>query len=129
MLRILDDPRFAPLFGETSRAEVAFTATFPELGNARVTGQIDRLAVTATSVLIADFKTGREVPGSAEETPKFYRAQMALYREALRRIHPDKFVHCALVWTDSAELMAIPDALLEQEFAAVKERSSAISAA
>jgi ATP-dependent helicase/nuclease subunit A len=129
VLRILHDPRFAPLFAETSRAEVAFTAAFPELGKAQIHGQIDRLAVTPTSVLIADFKTNRDSPQSADAVPKFYLAQMALYREALRRMHPDKAIECAFVWTDSAELMPVPAHLLEQEFTSLSEKAAAISAA
>jgi ATP-dependent helicase/nuclease subunit A len=129
VFRILNDPKFAPLFAEGSRAEVAFTAAFTELGNARISGQIDRLAITATSVLIADFKTNREIPDGPESIPQLYLAQMALYREALRRMHPDKAVLCAFVWTDSAELMPVPAALLEQEFAALAEKAGAISAA
>jgi len=129
VLRILHDPKFATLFTETSRSEVAFTAIFAELGCARISGQIDRLAVTPTSVLIADFKTNRDVPQSADAVPKFYLAQMALYREALRRIHPDKPVECAFVWTDSAELMPVSSHILEQEFACLSEKAAAISAA
>ena len=49
----------------------------------RVSGQIDRLAVTDDAVLIADFKTNRPPPKTAEETPALYLAQMALYRAAL----------------------------------------------
>lgn len=122
---ILDAPQFSPLFGDDSRAEVAITARFPELGNAQVSGQIDRLAVTENSVLIADFKTNRDVPGSAAEVPKLYLAQMALYRAALRKIYSDRQVACALIWTDSALLMPLPDELLDGEM----KRLVSISAA
>lgn len=121
---ILDEPRFSVLFGENSRAEVAITAHFPELGNARISGQIDRLAVSENSVLIADFKTNRDVPESAADAPKLYLAQMALYRAALRKIYSGKDVTCALIWTDSALLMPLPDELLDREM----ERLAAISA-
>lgn len=121
---ILDAPRFSALFGENSRAEVAVTARFPELGNARISGQIDRLAVTENSVLIADFKTNRDVPNSAAGVPKLYLAQMALYRAALRKIYSGKDVTCALIWTESALLMPLPDQLLDREM----ERLAAISA-
>ena len=118
-LRVLADPVFAPLFGKNSRAEVGITANLPELANARVSGQIDRLAVTADSVLIADFKTNRPPPATVEETPRLYRTQMALYRVALQKIYPGKRVDCALVWTDGAFLMPLPAALLDAEIARI----------
>ncbi len=123
--RILDAPQFSPLFSDDSRAEVAITARFPELGNAQISGQIDRLAVSGNSVLIADFKTNRDVPGSPNEVPRLYLVQMALYRAALRKIYSGKDVACALIWTDSALLMPLPDELLDREML----RLAAISAA
>jgi ATP-dependent helicase/nuclease subunit A len=112
---ILDHEDFAPLFGPHSRAEVALIAELPELGHSRVSGQIDRLAVTDDAVLIADFKTNRPAPKSIEETPRIYRTQMALYRAALQKIYPDRRIDCALVWTDGARLMPLPHALLDEE--------------
>ncbi len=121
---ILDHKLFAALFAQGSRAEVAVTAHLPEL-NARISGQIDRLAVTDDSVLIADFKTNRPPPESAEDTPALYRAQMALYRAALHKIYPGKRIDCALVWTDGARLMPLPPALLDAEIARIAKRLDA----
>jgi len=117
--KVLDDPVFAALFAPDSRAEVGISANLPELGNARVSGQIDRLAVTPESVLVADFKTNRPPPATVEETPRLYRTQMALYRAALQKIYPGRRVDCALVWTDGALLMPLPDALLDAEIARI----------
>jgi ATP-dependent helicase/nuclease subunit A len=120
---ILTDPVFAPLFAPGSRGEVAVAAELPELGpglgKLRISGQIDRLAVTADSVLIADFKTNRPPPARVDETPRLYAAQMALYRAALQKIYPQKRIACALVWTDGARLMTLPDALLDAEIARI----------
>jgi ATP-dependent helicase/nuclease subunit A len=116
---ILDDAVFAPLFAPNSRAEVALTAVLPELGNARINGQIDRLAVTEDAVLIADFKTNRPPPASPEKVPRIYRTQMALYRAGLQKIYPGKRIDCALVWTDGAKLMPLPHELLDAEIAAI----------
>ena len=116
---ILNDAVFAALFTAGSRGEIAVTAELPELGNVRVSGQIDRLAVTENSVLIADFKTNRPPPANVEETPRLYRAQMALYRAALQKIYPGKRIDCALVWTDGARLMPLPAALLDAEIARI----------
>jgi len=118
-LAVMDDAVFAELFTPTSRAEVAVTAQLPELGNVRINGQIDRLAVTREAVLIADFKTNRPAPDSAENTPRLYRTQMALYRAALQRIYPGRRVDCALVWTDGAKLMPLSADLLDAEIAAI----------
>ncbi|HEY4265604.1 MAG TPA: double-strand break repair helicase AddA [Micropepsaceae bacterium] len=118
-LAILTDSAFAALFRPDSRAEVAVAAELPELGNVRVSGQIDRLAVTEEAVLIADFKTNRPPPVHVDQTPRLYRAQMALYRAALRKIYPAKRIDCALVWTDGARLMALPPALLDAEIARI----------
>ena len=118
-MAILNHPSFAPLFAAGSRAEVAVAAELPELGHVRISGQIDRLAVTDDAVLIADFKTNRPPPKDVAETPRLYRAQMALYRSALRKIYPGRRIACALVWTDGARLMALPDALLDAEIARI----------
>ncbi|MGB1087696.1 MAG: double-strand break repair helicase AddA, partial [Alphaproteobacteria bacterium] len=99
-LNVLDDPAFAELFGEGSRAEVSIAGHVPELGEGTVlSGQIDRLAVTAEKVLIVDYKTNRMPPQTAEDVPLIYLKQMAAYRAALRPIYPGKRVLTALLWT------------------------------
>jgi len=60
VMLILEDPRFYECYGPASRAEVPIVGRLDIGGKTvRVSGQIDRLAVTQTSVLIADFKTNR----------------------------------------------------------------------
>jgi ATP-dependent helicase/nuclease subunit A len=110
---ILDDPRFASLFGETSRAEVPIVGLIPQAG--RVSGQVDRLAVTAAEVLIADYKSDRTVPaGVAEISPNYVR-QLALYRAVLRRLYPNHAVRAALVFTAGPALIELPAPLLDAE--------------
>ena len=118
-LAVIGDSVFADLFAAGSRAEVAVTAQLPEHGNVRISGQIDRLAVSGERVLIADFKTNRPPPDSVESTPRLYRTQMALYRAALQKIYPGKDVDCALVWTDGARLMPLSAGLLDAEIARI----------
>jgi ATP-dependent helicase/nuclease subunit A len=76
-------------------------------------GLIDRLAVLPDRVLIADFKTNRRPPSRIEETPVLYLRQMAAYRAVLRDIFPGRSIACALVWTQAARVVMLPDELLE----------------
>jgi ATP-dependent helicase/nuclease subunit A len=116
--RLLDDPRFAPLFLPGSRAEVPIVGRLKD-GTLAVSGQIDRLAVTGDSVLIADYKTNRPAPRRLADVPQAYVAQLALYRAVLAQLYPDKRIRAALVWTDVPELMEIPDANLDAALAAI----------
>ena len=60
VLTLLDDPRFAALFAPGSRAEVPIVGILAD--GRQVSGQADRLAITANEVLIADYKSDRIVP-------------------------------------------------------------------
>jgi ATP-dependent helicase/nuclease subunit A len=117
VLAMLDDPRFAAVFAPGSRAEVAVAGLLPGI---RVNGQIDRLAVTASEVLIVDYKTGR--PGAA---PPAYVRQLALYRAVLAKLYPDRAVRAALVWTDAPDLVEIPAAALDAALAQTLKAASA----
>jgi ATP-dependent helicase/nuclease subunit A len=118
-LAILDDTQFAPLFAPGSRAEVPLVGILPRTGLApySVSGQIDRLAVTEREVLIADYKTNRPAPTALEDVPRAYRRQLALYRALLQRIYPGRTVRAALIWTENATLMELPQGLLDAELA------------
>jgi ATP-dependent helicase/nuclease subunit A len=115
---LLDDPRFSQLFSPGSRAEVPIVGRLKD-GTLAVSGQIDRLAVTGDSVLIADYKTNRPAPRRLADVPQAYVAQLALYRAVLAQLYPDKRIRAALVWTDVPELMEIPDANLDAALAAI----------
>jgi ATP-dependent helicase/nuclease subunit A len=110
---ILDDARFASLFAEGSRAEVPIVGLVSQ--NERVSGQVDRLAVTSTEVLIADYKSDRIVPTKVEEVAPGYVRQLALYRAALRKLFPNHSVRAALVFTAGPTLIELPAPLLEAE--------------
>ena len=85
-------PRFAPVFAAGSRAEVSIVGRLPRPGQppALVSGQIDRLVVTAAEVLIVDFKTNLAPPATAAEAPAAYVRQLALYRAVLRQLYPTR---------------------------------------
>ena len=116
--RVLDDPRFSALFAPGSHAELPLAGRFPgKHGMTAIAGQVDRLAVTANEVLIADFKTNHPAPARLEEVPQAYVAQLALYRGALALLYPGKTVRAALLWTDVPALMEMPAARMDAALA------------
>ncbi|WP_291723356.1 double-strand break repair helicase AddA [Magnetospirillum sp. 64-120] len=108
---ILDHPGFAPLFTPASQAEVPIVGLIGE-GRA-ISGQVDRLVVTDTEVLVVDYKTNRNPPAATDPIPDIYVRQMAAYRLALACIYPHHKIRCALVWTDGPALREIDPALLD----------------
>jgi ATP-dependent helicase/nuclease subunit A len=112
---ILEAPRFAPLFAQGSRAEVAIMGTVTVKGSPRsVSGKIDRLAVTADEVLIVDYKTNRPPPTSFETVPLAYVTQLALYRALLQPLYPGRRVSAALLYTETPLLIEIPQAAMDE---------------
>ncbi len=108
-LAVLSHPEFAPIFGPGSQAEVPLTAV---LSGRVVSGQVDRLAVADSEILVVDYKTNRPPPQRAGDVDILYLRQLASYRAALMEIYPEKTVRCALLWTDGPNLMTIDGALL-----------------
>ena len=111
---VLDDARFAPVFGPGSRAEVALSGGAPELpAGVAVSGRIDRLVITPERVLVVDYKTNRPAPNRIEDADPTYVLQLAVYVAVLRRLYPDRPVEAALVWTDGPRLMPVPQTLMD----------------
>jgi ATP-dependent helicase/nuclease subunit A len=110
VLAVLDHTDLAPLFGPASRAEVPLTGL---VEGAVIGGLVDRLVVLEDRVMIADYKTNRRPPVRIEDTPVLYLRQMAAYRAVLRRIFPGRAIVCALVWTQTARVVILSDALLD----------------
>jgi ATP-dependent helicase/nuclease subunit A len=121
VLGLLADARFAPLFASGSRAEVPIVGRLHRAGrpDVLVSGQIDRLVVTADAVLIADYKTNQVVPDAAQAAPQAYLEQLALYRAVLGSIYPGRTVRAALVWTERPALMEFSGAALDAALARV----------
>jgi len=113
--RVLDDPRFAPVFGPGSRPEVALTGS---VGATAVSGRIDRLVITPDRVLVVDYKTNRPAPARIDDADPAYVLQLAVYVAVLKRLYPDRAVEAALVWTDGPDLMAVPQVLMDAALAA-----------
>jgi ATP-dependent helicase/nuclease subunit A len=116
VLALIADPRFAAVFAAGSRAEVSIVGRLaqPERPLALVSGQIDRLVVTPSEVLIVDFKTNHAPPAAAAEAPAAYVRQLALYRTVLKKLYPQLPVRSALLWTETPELMEISATALDQ---------------
>lgn len=103
-LRIITDPIYAPLFGPGSRAEVPVVG---QVGNQTLSGRIDRLAVTADTVWIVDYKTNRLPPARVEDIPLGYIRQLAAYRAVLQPLYPRHRIRTALLWTSAALWMEV----------------------
>lgn len=110
VLDVIDDPRFADLFGAESLAEAPIAAVVAD--GLVVAGTIDRLLVTPEVVRLIDFKTGRRAPASLAEIPAYHLRQMAAYAAALRVIFPDRRVEAALLYTAAPVLFELPGDLL-----------------
>jgi len=110
-MAILEDPRFADLFGPASRPEVPISGL---VGAHVVSGQVDRLVATDDRVLIVDYKTNRPAPEDVAAVAPLYLRQMAAYRAVLARIYPGRAIECTLLWTEGPRLMTLPDALLDR---------------
>jgi ATP-dependent helicase/nuclease subunit A len=112
-IRAIEDPRLADLFGPGSMAEVDIYAALD--GGLEISGRIDRLAETADSVLVADFKTGRprDSVGAAQLR------QLALYRAALAPLYANKRLRCFIVFTQGATILEATAAALDEAYARI----------
>jgi ATP-dependent helicase/nuclease subunit A len=108
----------APLFSDDSAAEVSVMGEIALADGSRqaVSGRIDRLAVTAGAVLVADFKTRLPPPGRRRARAL---AQLAIYRALLRGLYPGRSIRCFLVGLDGPSLIEPEDAELEAALALI----------
>ncbi|MBS0541574.1 MAG: double-strand break repair helicase AddA, partial [Proteobacteria bacterium] len=114
-LAVTEAPRHAALFAPGSRAEVPLIGTVATpRGTFTVSGQVDRLAVSDSDVLIVDYKTNRPPPSAASGVALTYRRQLALYRALLQQIYPGRRVRAFLLWTATPSLMEIDAETLDK---------------
>jgi ATP-dependent helicase/nuclease subunit A len=130
VLALLADTRFAGVFAPGSRAEVSIVGRLDRPGRppALVSGQIDRLVVTPSEVLIVDYKTNHAPPRAVAEPPAYVR-QLALYRAVLKKLYPQLPVRAALLWTETPELMEIYAPALDAQLAALSQGMSELDPA
>jgi ATP-dependent helicase/nuclease subunit A len=118
---VLEDPRFAGVFGEGSRAEVEIMGTLRLDGREHaVSGKIDRLAIDKARVTIVDYKTNRPPPHDLAQVPDQYIAQLALYRALLGPLYPGRRIEAALLFTEGPHLLPIPEGAMDNAIAALE---------
>lgn len=104
VLTLINQPQFADVFGEHSRAEVPIMG---EVDGKIISAQIDRLVELDDKMLIIDFKTNRPAAKTLATTPPSYIKQLQIYAELVRRIYPQKSVESYILWTNETRLMRI----------------------
>jgi ATP-dependent helicase/nuclease subunit A len=124
VLSLIDDSRFAAVFAPGSHAEASIVGRLDRHGQppVLVSGQIDRLVVTAAEILVVDYKTNHAPPRTFAEVPLTYIRQLALYRAVLRKLYPQRPIRAALLWTETPEIVEIPAPALEAQLAAIIRR-------
>jgi ATP-dependent helicase/nuclease subunit A len=110
VLGIVEDSNFAEVFAAGSRPEVPIVGRIARADGEPilVSGQVDRLSVSADDVLAIDYKTDSTVPTQLENVPAAYVTQLALYRTVLSQIYPAKRVRAALLFSGGPRLIEIP---------------------
>jgi ATP-dependent helicase/nuclease subunit A len=93
-LATLELPGIAPLFAPDSRAEVPIVGEIAP--GITVSGRIDRMAVEASHVRLADFKTDARAPARPLEG---HVTQLALYAALLEKLFPGKAIEASLIYT------------------------------
>ena len=126
VLAILEDVRFADLFGPESLAEAPVAAVVGD--GVVVSGTIDRLLVGDEVIRLIDFKTGRRAPASLDAVPVYHVRQMAAYAAALAVIFPGRRVEAALLYTANAALFELPKALLDEHKPGFGDRQQSLAA-
>ena len=111
VMRVLNDRSFSEVFAEGSRAEVPLIG---KLGDITISGQVDRLAVSSTRVLVIDYKSNLPPPDDPQSVPAAYLKQMSAYRFLVRKIWPNREIECGILWTIGPTLMKLSDDLLDK---------------
>lgn len=112
LIHLMDHPVLSALLSADGHSEAALIVQTAEGGLER--RRLDRVVTTPAGILVADYKTDREVPDTPEACNPDDLMQMAVYRDALRLAEPGKPIRCCLLFTEGPRLMELPDALLDR---------------
>ncbi len=110
-LAVIEDPRFADMFGPDALAEAPIAVV---VEGVVVAGTVDRLVVGPDRVRVIDFKTGRRAPQTLADLPVYHLRQMAAYVAALGVIFPDRAIEAALLYSAGPVLHLLPPELLAE---------------
>jgi ATP-dependent helicase/nuclease subunit A len=121
--QLMANPEFAPLLRSPGRSEAEITGTIYLAGKEQmIRGRIDRIVLMDGLVVIIDYKTNQVVPSYCDAIPAQYVGQMALYRNLVQALYPDKRIACKLVWTQAGEVMDVSDLQMDNWFAQVNHK-------
>ncbi len=111
VMAVLRNPVFAHVFSNAAQAEVPIIGA---INGKQFSGQIDRMLVTDSEVLVIDFKTNRPPPKNLADVDDAYAAQMACYATLLAQIYPSHTIRAGLLWTHTLQLMELDSAALQR---------------
>jgi ATP-dependent helicase/nuclease subunit A len=111
IFNLMDNPDFNILLSSNGLSEVPIMGQIPELDNMNVSGQIDRMVITDTQILLADYKTDKDLSKDTP-LPEQYVLQMALYQSACKHIYPNKTIKCFIIATAKPDIIEIDTMML-----------------
>ncbi|ROT95532.1 double-strand break repair helicase AddA [Altererythrobacter sp. FM1] len=123
-LAVLRTPEFAEIFGPDALAEVPLAAA---VDGQVIAGTADRLLVEPGRITVVDFKTARRPPASLDGVPEATLRQMAAYAAALETIYPGREIVCAVLYTQTPQLIAIPVEMLASRKSALSIKSESFA--
>ena len=115
-LALLNAPDLSWVFAPETLSEVVVTG---QLGARRMVGSIDRLIVTDACVTAVDYKSNQKIPALADHIPEGILCQLGAYLIALQDIYPDRRVEVAVLWTRTAQLMAVSHDIVRDALARI----------
>ena len=118
---VLDDARFAAVFGPGSRAEVALTGGAAACGPASSSTAASTGWWSRPSGSWSSTTRPTAPPPTASRTPtrpmsRRWRPMSPCWRGSI----PDRPVEAALVWTDGPKLMPVPQAMMDVALAGLR---------
>ena len=106
--RFLNHDFVSVLFNMKGVSEASIAGRPQSLQGTFVKGQIDRMIVLEDKIILADYKTDRQMKEGAQ-IKNSYILQMAFYREALKDLYPNKSIETMLLGTYQPSIHMITD--------------------